>query len=256
MAIDTDPTGNTGFALGTTDGCISVAVSDTFNIDVIVNSIDPTNPLAGYGFDILYDPAIVQLGVDNDADNAARTSDTTDNDGDTIVDEPGEGYDEDSDATLLVDDDSDGSNDEDGASHTHVKLPTAAEFRPFPQGNNPAEPGGGGLLPGLRRRLQRLLVRGRRHRAHPRHRRGQRGHHARPGRPLRQRRLGRRRHPGYFGDPQGSEVAVYVAVNNVIDAAIAVGGPCDADGDGFGDGSDNCPAWPNAGQALPPWPVP
>jgi hypothetical protein len=30
----------------------------------------------------------------------------------------------------------------------------------------------------------------------------------------------------------------------------------DADGDGVPDGSDNCPAWPNPGQALPPWPVP
>jgi len=38
---------------------------------------------------------------------------------------------------------------------------------------------------------------------------------------------------------------------------IAVGQPCpDADADGVPDGSDNCPAWPNPGQALPPWPVP
>jgi hypothetical protein len=30
----------------------------------------------------------------------------------------------------------------------------------------------------------------------------------------------------------------------------------DYDGDGVADGSDNCPAWPNADQSLPPWPVP
>jgi len=30
----------------------------------------------------------------------------------------------------------------------------------------------------------------------------------------------------------------------------------DADGDGVPDASDNCPYWPNPGQALPPWPVP
>ncbi|MDO8616759.1 MAG: thrombospondin type 3 repeat-containing protein [Dehalococcoidia bacterium] len=30
----------------------------------------------------------------------------------------------------------------------------------------------------------------------------------------------------------------------------------DADGDGVPDAADNCPSWPNAGQQLPPWPVP
>src|SRR5438093_214472 len=29
----------------------------------------------------------------------------------------------------------------------------------------------------------------------------------------------------------------------------------DTDSDGVLDGSDNCPLWPNASQALPPWPV-
>jgi hypothetical protein len=32
--------------------------------------------------------------------------------------------------------------------------------------------------------------------------------------------------------------------------------PNDADGDGVLDATDNCPAWPNPGQALPPWNVP
>ena len=30
----------------------------------------------------------------------------------------------------------------------------------------------------------------------------------------------------------------------------------DMDGDGVLDSSDNCPAWPNPGQSLPPWAVP
>ena len=30
----------------------------------------------------------------------------------------------------------------------------------------------------------------------------------------------------------------------------------DSDGDGVPDSEDNCPAWPNADQLLPPWPVP
>jgi bacillolysin len=32
--------------------------------------------------------------------------------------------------------------------------------------------------------------------------------------------------------------------------------PPDSDGDGVPDASDNCPNWPNPGQALPPWTVP
>jgi len=32
--------------------------------------------------------------------------------------------------------------------------------------------------------------------------------------------------------------------------------PSDGDGDGVPDTSDNCPAWPNPGQGLPPWTVP
>jgi subtilisin family serine protease len=32
--------------------------------------------------------------------------------------------------------------------------------------------------------------------------------------------------------------------------------PTDSDGDGPSDNCDNCPEWPNAGQHLPPWPVP
>ncbi|MCH7484470.1 MAG: thrombospondin type 3 repeat-containing protein [Chloroflexi bacterium] len=32
--------------------------------------------------------------------------------------------------------------------------------------------------------------------------------------------------------------------------------PPDWDADGVPDASDNCPAWPNSGQGLPPWPIP
>lgn len=38
--------------------------------------------------------------------------------------------------------------------------------------------------------------------------------------------------------------------------AISVTPPLDSDGDTVPDASDNCPFWPNAGQALPPWNVP
>lgn len=32
--------------------------------------------------------------------------------------------------------------------------------------------------------------------------------------------------------------------------------PLDSDGDGVSDAIDNCPAWPNPDQSLPPWPIP
>ena len=32
--------------------------------------------------------------------------------------------------------------------------------------------------------------------------------------------------------------------------------PTDSDDDGVPDASDNCPAWPNADQSLPPWEIP
>ena len=44
-----------------------------------------------------------------------------------------------------------------------------------------------------------------------------------------------------------------LSVGSSQDGTITCG---DADGDGVPDSEDNCPAWPNAGQALPPWPVP
>ncbi|HUF53546.1 MAG TPA: cohesin domain-containing protein [Dehalococcoidia bacterium] len=40
-------------------------------------------------------------------------------------------------------------------------------------------------------------------------------------------------------------------------ATVVVGSGCaDLDGDGVSDGVDNCPAWPNPSQELPPWFVP
>jgi len=60
-----------------------------------------------------------------------------------------------------------------------------------------------------------------------------------------------------------TKVGAMTAVNGVIpidtvsNAWVAVDESCDdADGDGVPDVVDNCPAWPNADQSLPPWPVP
>ncbi|TMF03385.1 MAG: hypothetical protein E6I38_13815, partial [Chloroflexi bacterium] len=43
-------------------------------------------------------------------------------------------------------------------------------------------------------------------------------------------------------------------IANVNDTTC-VGNTCDSDSDGVSDLSDNCPAWPNGSQALPPWPI-
>lgn len=52
---------------------------------------------------------------------------------------------------------------------------------------------------------------------------------------------------------------VEIPFSGPFNGAIRVNQPCsstDSDGDGVADIVDNCPAWPNADQSLPPWPVP
>jgi len=149
--IDMNSTGNNAGSLGTVEDCRDVKAGDTFTIDVFVKGVPPLSEsgggIAGYGFDILFDPSVIQLGLDDDGDNAARTADGEDGDGDGVTDEPAEGYDEDppeSRAPFGVDNDKDGSTDEDGLSHTHLKLAKAIDFSVSPQANDPARQGGGG----------------------------------------------------------------------------------------------------------------
>ena len=48
-----------------------------------------------------------------------------------------------------------------------------------------------------------------------------------------------------------------IPVTNVLNATVVVGGLCpDHDGDGISNAIDNCPAWYNPGQSLPPWTIP
>ena len=60
----------------------------------------------------------------------------------------------------------------------------------------------------------------------------------------------------------GSDSFTYKANDGALDSNIATvtvcviaDQPSDIDGDGIDDACDNCPAWPNADQSLPPWPV-
>src|SRR3972149_4689904 len=76
---------------------------------------------------------------------------------------------------------------------------------------------------------------------------------------------------GFSGDPDGSpEPLLYLGTNCVASpvvtptptpiptatpAATPTPAAADYDGDGVPDSSDNCPAWPNADQSQPPWPI-
>lgn len=151
VGVDVDSSGNTAGSLGEIQNCRTVQQGDSFEIDVFAQGIPALSAqgggIAGYGFDILFDPSVIQLGGDNDGDNAKRTSDGVDNDRDGQTDEPGEGYDEDPSeraAPFGVDNDGDTSVDEDAINHTHIKLPKAIDFTSAPQQNDPANSGGGG----------------------------------------------------------------------------------------------------------------
>jgi hypothetical protein len=58
-----------------------------------------------------------------------------------------------------------------------------------------------------------------------------------------------------IGVSDGQQVVppAIILVNETISVADTLG---DSDGDGTHDLADNCPAWPNAPQNLPPWPIP
>jgi len=76
---------------------------------------------------------------------------------------------------------------------------------------------------------------------------------------------------GFSGDPDGSpEPLLYLGTNcaaspvvtptptpipTATPAATPTPAAADYDGDGVPDSSDNCPAWPNADQSQPPWPI-
>lgn len=70
VAVDLNTDGNSGTAVGTIDSCRSVSAGDTFDIDVVVRGV-PATPapgagpltvgLASFGFNIHFDPAVVNI---------------------------------------------------------------------------------------------------------------------------------------------------------------------------------------------------
>ena len=65
-----------------------------------------------------------------------------------------------------------------------------------------------------------------------------------------------------FGDPSqypewvSGRLADHPGLNVTYDQEMAALAAADGDGDGVVNASDNCPAWPNPDQSLPPWDVP
>lgn len=69
MGVDVDTTGNTASALGPEDACISTAAS-TITIDVVIDSVPVKVPsvsggLAGFGYDLIYNPAVLNVTSSN-----------------------------------------------------------------------------------------------------------------------------------------------------------------------------------------------
>lgn len=67
VGLDMQTEGNTGSSVGTIDGCRSVNIGDTFDVDVVVQDVPDPLPdgsslgIGGYGFNLHFDPAVVQV---------------------------------------------------------------------------------------------------------------------------------------------------------------------------------------------------
>ena len=68
VAIDTNTAGNAAGTVGPIDTCISVPNGSTFIIDVVMVGLPAGQQLFGVNYDIDYNPAVVQLGNDDDGD--------------------------------------------------------------------------------------------------------------------------------------------------------------------------------------------
>ncbi len=90
VAIDMDTTGNDDSTVGTIENCGEIAaVGDTHTFDLVIKGVDPADRIKGYQIDIDYDPAVIQIGIDDDGDTLIDEDpvDFIDNDLDTMIDE-------------------------------------------------------------------------------------------------------------------------------------------------------------------------
>jgi hypothetical protein len=117
MAIDTDITGNTPTSYGAIQDCVAIPIGGTATVDVLVDSIpvfDGTNGgIGGFGFNVLYDPAVVHvtgrvvsgvslMTVNPDSSITSFSSPLPDSDGDYKVVEADSSVNYESGAGVLV----------------------------------------------------------------------------------------------------------------------------------------------------------
>jgi hypothetical protein len=74
--LDLDTSGNTATSVGNVDGCRSVSVGDTFDVDVWVEDVpaasDSSGGVAGWGYNLLFDPKVLEItAVDNKSQMAS-----------------------------------------------------------------------------------------------------------------------------------------------------------------------------------------
>ena len=67
IAVDVDTTGNTATSLGPTDTCVRIEPGASVVVDVVVDAIPADRPLTAFQFDLLYDPAIVNVAANDPA---------------------------------------------------------------------------------------------------------------------------------------------------------------------------------------------
>jgi hypothetical protein len=66
VAIDMDITGNTATSIGSIQSCATMGVEATLTIDVIVDAVDPADPIQGFQFYLLYDKTRLKVtGLNN-----------------------------------------------------------------------------------------------------------------------------------------------------------------------------------------------
>ena len=83
VAVDVNTAGNDDSTVGTIDNCISITNGATIDFDLVVKGVDPGDKIAGYQFDIDYNPSVITLdplftgAVDADTRGSVAPNDVT-----------------------------------------------------------------------------------------------------------------------------------------------------------------------------------
>lgn len=61
VSMDTLTDGNTATAVETIDSCLSTTTGSVFDVDMVIQSVDPAVGLTGFQANLMYDPAVLQV---------------------------------------------------------------------------------------------------------------------------------------------------------------------------------------------------